>query len=123
MPASSKARCAARLANVDVDVPTSAMRRVLMPVRSTIHSSVVSTRRSKSALVSSPSGASEPIPTMPMAGSAGNFAKRQPLQLAFDLLVDALARIARGDVDGVLDRFGRRAAVRDDDRAVDAQER
>src|SRR3954451_18473578 len=61
-PADSSARRAARPPSVAVESPRPAMRRSLMPVRSVIHWSLVSTRVSRSAFVSTNDGTATPSP-------------------------------------------------------------
>src|SRR5262245_58305108 len=56
----SNARVAALAAMSEVNSFAAARRRLLMPVREVIHSSVVSTMRSRSALVSTLAGTYEP---------------------------------------------------------------
>ena len=68
-PASASAACAARAPKCEAGTPFSAMRRSRMPVRSRIHWSLVSTIRSRSALVRRRSGKAMPTPVMPTAGS------------------------------------------------------
>src|SRR4051812_41387425 len=63
-PAFLIAAAAAATARLDVVSPSSAMRRSLMPVRSVIHSSDVSMRCSRSALVRVPSGRAVPHPVI-----------------------------------------------------------
>jgi len=55
-PAASSAGRAAATARSEVNSPSAAMRRSRMPVRSTIHSSLVSSRAARSALVSTRAG-------------------------------------------------------------------
>jgi len=64
MPAFSSAFCEAPKHRSTQVSPFSATRRSRMPVRVTIHSSLVSTMRSRSALVSRVSGTQWPIPRM-----------------------------------------------------------
>ena len=71
-PATAMARLPATAARVAVDSCGAAMRRSRMPVRVRIHSSDVSTRRSRSALVRTRSGAYIPQPVMrTLAGRIG----------------------------------------------------
>src|SRR5262249_47131220 len=60
----SSARMEAFAAMSEVTSPGAAMRRSLIPVRSVIHASEVDTIRSRSALVSTFSGAYAPVPRM-----------------------------------------------------------
>ena len=62
-PARLIASAAAAVASVAVVSPRPATRRSRMPVRSTIHASFVSTRASRSAFVTRPSGTAKPQPT------------------------------------------------------------
>src|SRR3546814_6634343 len=71
-PAASSALLAATAARVEVVSPSPAMRRLRMPVRSTIHSSDVSTINASSELVISRSGRQLPVPTMTDRRSAIN---------------------------------------------------
>src|SRR4051812_29732241 len=64
MPAASMALRAAAAPRVAVDSPGPAMRRSRMPVRWTIHSSLVSTIRDSSSLVRRFSGSALPVPVM-----------------------------------------------------------
>ena len=61
-PASSRARRAARNAMSALPLPSSRTRRSLIPVRTVIHSSLVSTIFSRSRLVTTLVGSSEPVP-------------------------------------------------------------
>src|SRR5688500_13701604 len=64
MPACLMAAVPASIARVDVVSPSPAIRRSRMPVRATIHSSLVSTLASRSALVSVAAGTARPQPPM-----------------------------------------------------------
>src|SRR4051812_9612408 len=63
-PAAAIALRAAAVARVAVDSPSETMRRSRMPVRWTIHSSLVSTIFARSSLVNRLSGNWLPVPTM-----------------------------------------------------------
>ena len=64
MPAESSAASAARSARSQVDSASSMMWRRLIPVRSRIHVSLVSTFAASSAFVTTRSGRLEPVPTI-----------------------------------------------------------
>jgi len=64
IPAISRARREASTAKVEVYWPSAAIRRCLIPVLVVIHSSLVSTIRSRSRLVSIFSGREEPVPVI-----------------------------------------------------------
>ena len=63
-PAASSALCAAVTARSPVVSPSAAIWRSRMPVRVRIHSSLVSTIFSRSALVTTRSGSALPVPVM-----------------------------------------------------------
>ena len=75
-PAASIALRAAAVASVAVDSSLPAMRRSRMPVRCTIHSSLVSTIFDRSSLVSLRSGTLLPVPAIiaPKLGILGGWA-------------------------------------------------
>src|SRR6266498_2011991 len=82
-----------------------AIRRSTMPVRSRIHSSEVSTMRSKSALVSTRSGTYMPVPTM----VAPRIASGRRIMIRLDLLPDVLVDPLFDEADHGTDRAPVRA--------------
>src|SRR2546425_7587475 len=115
-PACSIARRAASVPMSDVHIQSGAMRRSLIPVRVTIHSSVVSTIFSRSALVSTRSGTYEPVPTMwtDLVGrfdlGLRNCGLMDPVIELLDFFDDVFVELALdklgGDANGVHDRLG-----------------
>src|SRR5712664_4376386 len=103
-----------------------------MPVRVKIHSSVVSTIFSRSALVSTRSGTYEPVPTM-CTGLVCRFDRGlrtgglvefgiEPLDVFDDVFVEVAFDELGGDADGVLDGLRRTRPVSLDANAVDAEQ-
>src|SRR5881628_664656 len=99
-----------------------AIRRSTMPVRSRIHSSEVSTIRSKSALVSTRSGTYMPVPTMVAPRIASGRRIMIRLDLLTDMLVDALIDEADQGADRAPVRAHSAAPVADEADAVHAQQ-
>src|SRR2546422_7282883 len=99
------------------------MRRSRIPVRSRIHSSEVSTRRSSSWFVTTRSGTYMPVPTMvaPRIGSGCGDMVR--LDLLANVLVDAVLDEARQGPDRAAERLRPTAAVTDEAHTVDAEQR
>src|ERR1700693_1636374 len=111
--------------------PSETMWRSLIPVRSVIHWSLVSTIFSRSALVRSFFGTAAPVPrifarfmgepALPLHGP--RFARVKVGDRGLDLFVELLPGDLRGEADRVLDRLGARPAVADDDAPLHTQER
>src|SRR5437773_9532317 len=121
-PADSSACCAAMSARSDEAWSGLAMRRSTMPVRSRIHSSEVSTMRSKSALVSTRSGTYMPVPTMVAPRIASGRRIMIRLDLFPDVLVDPLFDEADQESDRAPVRAHPAAPVADEADAVHAQQ-
>src|SRR5262249_36279177 len=98
------------------------MRRSRMPVRSRIHSSEVSTIRSRSRLVRTRSGTYIPVPAIAAPRRTSGRAAIVRLDLLPDVLVHALLDESRHGPDPALDRLGPAAAVPDETDAVDAEQ-
>src|ERR1043166_3145952 len=102
-----------------------------MPERVTIHSSVVSTIFSRSALVNTRSGTYEPVPTIwtDLVGRLDRGLRNCGLletvicfpNLLDDVLVELAFNKIGSDTEGILDRLRRAGAVRLDADAVDAE--
>ena len=93
MPASAMAFLAALTAMVEVDSSLAARRRSLMPVRVTIHSSLVSRYSAKCALVRISWGAYEPVPQI-VIGNSGVKLDNSPPHGSHEITVDrASARV------------------------------
>src|SRR5262245_56256653 len=120
-PAISSARCDANSARSDAFSSGPTMRRSEMTVRSRIHSSDVSTIRSRSKLLSTRSGTCMPVPTMVTPRISGS-GFTIGLDLLSNVLVDALLDAARDGADRAADRLGAAAAVADEADAVDPQQ-
>src|SRR5688572_7067778 len=120
-PAASSAFFAASVARSEFSWPGATMRRSRMPVRVTIHSSDVSTIFSRSALDSTRSGRARPVPAMvaPRRGLGFGMGGSQQVE---DVRVDALLDERRGGADRAADGARGRAAVADEDDAVDAEQ-
>src|SRR5689334_5167422 len=98
-----------------------AMRRSRMPVRSTIHSSDVSTIRDRSSFVSRRSGTYMPVPVMVTPRTPSGRRIMIGSDLLADVLVDALLH-ERGDaVDRAPERAPPARAVTDETYAVHAE--
>src|SRR5262245_48991396 len=99
MRAISSARLHASSARSDEACSGAAMRRSTIPVRSRIHSSEVSTIRSRSWLVSRPSGTYMPVPAIVAPRTSG---RGVTVRLDFfpDVLVHALLDEGGHGVDG-----------------------
>src|SRR6267154_1151922 len=139
-PEARSASSAARVAKRDIGSDSVATWRSRIPVRERIHSSEVSTIRSRSVLVRTLSGSEEPVPRMiarrpvramslPRWQGRGDRAgtrvgaRRQSRDLVMDPRVDPIAMEIKRDPHSVLDRPGRRPAVTDDGGRAHAQER
>src|SRR5450759_3380034 len=107
--------------------PSETMWRSLIPVRSVIHWSLVSTIFSRSALVRSFFGTAAPVlrilARFMSTLHSPRFARVKVGDRGLDLLGQALSRELRGEADRVLDRLGARPAVADDDAPLETQER
>src|SRR5258708_24031599 len=97
-------------------------RRSRMPVRVTIHSSLVSTIFSRSALESTRSGSARPVPTMVAPRMRSSFGIDAPQQI-LDVRVHPLLDERGGAQHAAADGARGRAAVADQDDAVDAKQR
>src|SRR5262245_16535724 len=100
-----------------------AMRRSRMPVRSTIHSSDVSTSFSRSWFVSTRSGTYMPVPVMVVPRMPSGRRVMVRLDLLTDVLVDALLDERRQRVDRAPECARAARAVADEADAVDAEQR
>src|SRR6185503_1273124 len=100
-----------------------AMRRSRMPVRSTIHSSDVSTSFSRSWFVNTRSGTYMPVPVMVMPRIPSGRRVMVRLDLLADVLVDALLDERGERVDRAPERARAARAVADEADAVDAEQR
>src|SRR5262249_44213033 len=100
-----------------------AMRRSRMPVRSTIHSSDVSTSFSRSRFDSTRSGTYMPVPVMVVPRMPSGRRVMVRLDLLADVLVDALLHERGERVDGAAERPRAAGAVADEAHAVDPQQR
>src|SRR4051812_38656651 len=118
MFAASSARRAASTARSDEACSGAAMRRSRIPVRSRIHSSLVSTMRSKSALVSTRSGTYMPVPTIVAPRKESGRADMVGEDLLSDVFVDALFDVTRQRADRAAERLGLARAVADEAHAV-----
>src|SRR5262245_3044821 len=121
-PAISSARCDANSARSDAFSSGPTMRRSEIPVRSRIHSSEVSTIRSRSKLLSTRSGTCMPVPTMVTPRTSGS-GFTVGLDFLSNMLVDALLDEAGHGADRAADRLGAAAAVAHEADAVDAEQR
>src|SRR5688572_22169205 len=119
-PAASSALRAASVAMSELSTPDSIMRRSRMPVRVTIHSSEVSTIFSRSAFDNTRSGRKLPVPAMVAPRVALGMGGSQEVE---DVRVHLLLDEGRGRADRAADGARRRAAVADEDDAVDAEQR
>src|SRR4051812_22746757 len=124
-PAASSALRAAERARSLVNSPSAAIWRWRMPVRETIHSSLVSTRDSSSLLVTTRSGSRLPVPVMreyvmrsgglcrgARAVRGSRAGRGQGCARARDLLADALEQAVACFRCGAREGGGEREAVR-----------
>src|SRR6185369_3942607 len=133
-PAMAKARRAASAAKVDVYSPSAAIRRSLIPVLVVIHSSLVSTNCSISALVRIFAGKADPVPVIL------TFTIESPLlcrrlavhshrdrmifrQFFGDMLGHTALCILMSKADRVLDRLDVGTAMTDHADAIDSEKR
>src|SRR5438093_7250346 len=100
-----------------------AMRRSRMPVRSTIHSSDVSTSFARSWFVSTRSGTYMPVPVMVTPRMPSGRRVMVGLDLLANVLVDALLHERGERADRAAERARAARAVPDEAHAVHAQER
>src|SRR5216117_2999167 len=100
-----------------------AMRRSRMPVRSTIHSSDVSTSFARSWFVSTRSGTYMPVPVMVTPRMPSGRRVMVGLDLLADVLVDALLDERGERVDGAAERSRAARAMADEAHAAHAEER
>src|SRR5262245_32712865 len=100
-----------------------AMRRSRMPVRSTIHSSDVSTSRSRSWFVSTRSGTYMPVPVIVVPRMPSSRRVMVRLDLLADVLVHALLHERGERVDRAPECAWAARAVADEADAVDAEQR
>ena len=128
MPAAASALRAASVASVAVVSPSPAIWRAWMPVRSTIHSWVVSTRSASSALVTRRGGSAEPVPTMTArrrhfaAAASSAVCAGDVGEILGDLAGQVLAHHPRRDPDRIGDALVGGAAMALHDEAVEAEE-
>src|SRR5262245_24126131 len=121
--AASSARSAAATARSDEACSGAAIRRSRIPVRSRIHSSLVSTMRSKSALVSTRSGTYIPVPAMVAPRMASGRADVVGKDLLPNVLVHALVDETGQRADRAAERLGLARPVADEAHTIDPEER
>src|SRR5512133_1897612 len=136
MPAMSRARREASTAKVEVNSPSTAIRRCLIPVLDVIHSSLVSTIRSRSRLVRIFSGKAEPVPVILALSTLS------PLRYSLNFLIisltidygifrqffgnmfgDTTSGILMSKADGIFDSFDIGTTVTNHANAINSQER
>src|SRR3989442_13875074 len=118
----SSARLAASSARSDDACSGEAIRRSTMPVRSRIHSSEVSTIRSKSWFVSRVSGTYMPVPAMAAPRTSGRGVTIR-LDLFPDVLVHALLHEGGHRTDRASNGARAAAAMADETDTIDAEQR
>src|SRR5262249_50092680 len=121
--AMSSARRAAASARSDEFSSGAEMRRSRMPVRSTIHSSDVSTSVSSSRFVSTRVGTYMPVPVIVAPRTVSGRGDMVRLDLLPDVLLDALLDEPHERADRAAERARAAAAVADEAHAVDAEQR
>src|SRR5262245_42165829 len=122
-PAASSARWQATSARSDDACSGAAIRRSRIPVRSTIHSSEVSTMRSRSALVSRFSGTYIPVPVIVAPRIASGCGVMVRLDLLANVLVHSLLHERGHGADRALECARTARPVADEAHAVDAEQR
>src|SRR5690349_13682306 len=122
-PAMARARCAAKRDRSEEACSGAPIRRSRMPVRSRIHSSEVSTMRSKSWFVSTRSGTYMPVPVMVAPRVVSSRAVMVRLDLLANVLVDLVLDELDQGADGAAIGADAARPVADEAHAVDAQER